>query len=188
MAEERGNEYTPPVFSFTEEETQSANRENTWAASSSLGAYPAISDDAWRYQWNAQPTPITDGTYSVDGVSEYGSTSYVHQPFSTSIDYATPSTSRTGMEQASAMVEGGARISQTTRVDQWNTQYLTAGVRSTDCGHTRVTESGITSSPPMVSSSCINHAQPSTSRASMEASAILENLARCAHVWKNVLA
>nr|XP_054920753.1 uncharacterized protein LOC129381714 [Dermacentor andersoni] len=99
------------------------------------------------------------------------------------------------MEQASAMVEGGARISQTTRVDQWNTQYLTADVRSTDCGscgnvfghcytmprhkgHTHATESGITSSTRMVSSSSLNHAQPSTSRASMEeASAIPENLA-----------
>ncbi|XP_070384776.1 uncharacterized protein [Dermacentor albipictus] len=178
MAEERVNEHTPPVFSFTDEETLSANRENTRGASSSLGTYPTISDDAWRYHWNTQPRPITDRTYSVDGVSEYGSTSYVHQPFSTSIDYATPSTSLTDMEQASAIVEGGARIFQSTRVDQWNTQYLTADVRSTDCGHVHIAESGITSSLPMVSSSSINHAQPSTSRACMEkASAIPENLA-----------
>ncbi|XP_065292956.1 uncharacterized protein [Dermacentor albipictus] len=192
MAEERVNEHTPPVFSFTNEETLSANRENTRGASSSLGTYPTISDDAWRYHWNTQPRRITDRTYSVDGtwamvshlyhdharVSEYGSTNYVHQPFSTSIDYATPSTSLTDMEQASAIVEGGARMSQTTHVDQWNTQYLMADVRSTDCGHIHVAESGITSSLPMVSSSSINHAQPSTSRACMEeASAIPENLA-----------
>ncbi|XP_065292987.1 uncharacterized protein [Dermacentor albipictus] len=120
---------------------------DAWKATGT-GGRESISDDAWRYHWNTQPRPITDRTYSVDGtwamvshlyhdharVSEYGSTSYVHQPFSTSIDYATPSTSLTDMEQASAIVEGGARISQTTHVDQWNTQYLMADVRSTDCG------------------------------------------------------
>nr|XP_054920045.1 uncharacterized protein LOC129381324 [Dermacentor andersoni] len=46
-------------------------------------------------------------------------------------------------------------------------------------GHTHVTESGISSSRPMVSSSCGNHAQPSTSRAGLEEeSAVPENIAR----------
>ncbi|XP_054920210.2 uncharacterized protein [Dermacentor andersoni] len=45
--------------------------------------------------------------------------------------------------------------------------------------HTHVAKSGITSSPPMVSSSSINHAQPSTSRAGMEeTSAIPKNIDR----------
>ncbi|XP_070384832.1 uncharacterized protein [Dermacentor albipictus] len=67
----------------------------------------SLSDDAWLYQWNTQQRPITDGTYNVDGVTDNGSTSYLHLGSSNSFDHAWPSTSRTGLEQASTIVEGG---------------------------------------------------------------------------------
>ncbi|XP_075527004.1 uncharacterized protein LOC142559264 [Dermacentor variabilis] len=62
--------------------------------------------------------------------------------------------------------------------DLWNA--LNSHNDTTDfTGHAHVTESGITSSLPMVSSSSINHAQPSTSRFAMEeASAFTKNIAR----------
>nr|XP_054920250.1 zinc finger protein 761-like isoform X2 [Dermacentor andersoni] len=127
------------------------------------------SDDTWRCQWSTQHRPITDGTYYVDGVTDNGSTSYLHLGSSNSFDHAWPSTSRTGMEEASAIIEGGARIPETTRVDQWNTHYHLADSTSTDCGHTGHTETRSTgftlpvysSSSPVASTSYARMQEPS---------------------------
>ncbi|XP_070382115.1 uncharacterized protein [Dermacentor albipictus] len=208
-------------------------------------------DDAWRCQLNAQHRPITNQTYSLDGVYSSGGPSHLHLGPTSSIDHKKPSTSCTGMVEASASLQYGARNPQTTRVHQSNAQYYTtagtstiqgyahnrdtrstsftlpfysssgggkyavastsnagtkeaSGIPGNDArvpdatgaepwstpyyaargtttvsGHTHVTESGITSSLHMVSSSSVNHAQPSTSRAGMEeASAVPENFAR----------
>nr|XP_054920583.1 uncharacterized protein LOC129381602 [Dermacentor andersoni] len=78
---------------------------------------------AWCHLWNTQHGQITDVTYYVDGVTDNGSTSYLHQGFTSSIDYARPSASGTGMDEASAIIEGGTKISGTTGVDHWKTQY-----------------------------------------------------------------
>ncbi|XP_072142048.1 uncharacterized protein [Dermacentor andersoni] len=69
-----------------------------------------ISDDAWKYQWNTQPTPITDGSYNVDGVTDNGSTSYQHLGFISSINNARPSSSLAGKEEASANFEDYATM------------------------------------------------------------------------------
>ncbi|XP_070382446.1 zinc finger protein 665-like [Dermacentor albipictus] len=126
------------------------------------------SDDAWRYQWNTQPKSITDGTYNVHGITHNGSASYLHQGFISCIDHATHSTSRIGMEEASAFIESGARIPETTRVDQWNTLYHLADSTSTDCGHTGHTETRSTgftlpvcSSSPVASTSYARMQEPS---------------------------
>nr|XP_054920244.1 zinc finger protein 271-like [Dermacentor andersoni] len=117
----------------------------------------SISDDAWRYQCNTQHRPTTDGTYHVDGITDNGSASYLHQGFSSSIYHATHSTNRTCMEQASAIIEGGTRIPEATGVDQWNTQYHLADssyAMPHSQGHTSNTETGSTGSTlPVYSSS-----------------------------------
>nr|XP_054930687.1 uncharacterized protein LOC129386629 [Dermacentor andersoni] len=68
----------------------------------------SLSDHARRYQWNTQQRPITDGTY-IYGVTDNGSPSYLHLGSSSSLGHARPRTSRTGMEQASAIIQGGTR-------------------------------------------------------------------------------
>ncbi|XP_065309765.2 zinc finger protein 90 homolog isoform X1 [Dermacentor albipictus] len=65
-------------------------------------------EDAWRYQGNTQTTAITEETCNVDGVTDNGSTSYLHLGAISSIDNPRLSTSRAGMEDASASFEDGA--------------------------------------------------------------------------------
>ncbi|XP_054920300.1 uncharacterized protein [Dermacentor andersoni] len=108
MAEESSNEYTPLDLSIKGKATTSTSRDGTQDASTTLGAYRTISDDALRYPGNTQHTPTTDETCNVDGATENGSTSYQHLGFIGNIDNARPSTSRTGMEEASASFEDGA--------------------------------------------------------------------------------
>ncbi|XP_070382249.1 uncharacterized protein [Dermacentor albipictus] len=146
----------------------STSRAGMVEASPILENIASISDDAWRYQWNTQQRPITDGTYNVDGVTDNGNTGYLHLGSSTRIDHAMPSTSRTGMEQAPVITEGGARIPETTRVDQWNMQYHLADSTSTDCGYTGHTETRSTgfthpvcSSSPVASTSYARMQEPS---------------------------
>nr|XP_054930683.1 zinc finger protein 22-like [Dermacentor andersoni] len=67
-----------------------------------------ISDDASRYQGNMQHMPMTDGTCNVDGVADNGSMSCQNLGSVRSMDKATPSTCRTGMEEPSANFEDGA--------------------------------------------------------------------------------
>ncbi|XP_070382228.1 uncharacterized protein [Dermacentor albipictus] len=93
--------------------------------------------------------------------------------------YAGASTSHAGTEEASGILGNNARVADATGAEPWTTQYYTACGTTTLSGHTHVTESGRASCPPMVSSSGVNHAQPSTSRAGMEgALAVPENIAR----------
>nr|XP_054920054.1 uncharacterized protein LOC129381330 [Dermacentor andersoni] len=110
--------------------------------------------------------------------SEESNSGHTHPAF-TFGDEATPSASQEFFEGASWTSDCCTTIYDDSFEDLWNA--LKSHKHATDVtGHTRVTENGITSSPPMVSSSSINHAQPSTSRAGIEeASTIPENIARC---------
>ncbi|XP_072141370.1 uncharacterized protein [Dermacentor andersoni] len=183
MAEEASNEYTPPAFNFTDETTPSTSRENTQGASSALGAYPTISDDDCPFQWNTQPRPTTDGTYNLDGVAENASTSSLLLGSNTSIDNEIPSTSRPGMEQATAILEHGATFPETTSVGQSNTQYHTIDGTSSVSGHTHNTEhrSNAFRLPVYSSGSGGDDAVASTSRAGMQdATGTLGNEARSA--------
>ncbi|XP_070382131.1 uncharacterized protein [Dermacentor albipictus] len=94
--------------------------------------------------------------------------------------YAVASTSHAGTEEASGILGNDARIPNVTGAGPWSTQYYAARGTTTVSGHTHVSERGMTSSLHMVSSSSVNHAQPSASRAGIEeASAVPENFARC---------
>ncbi|XP_072142047.1 uncharacterized protein [Dermacentor andersoni] len=175
MAHERSYEYSPPEFSMTVEATASTSCGGTTGNSSTLGAYTTIPDDAWKYQWNTQPTPITEGTYNVEAVPDNGITSYQQLGCVSSINQARPSTSRAGMEEASANFEGGATISESTMVHQEKTQYQLAESTSTvfsplASGHTDMTETGSTglTLPVYSSSSGGDYAVTSTSRTGTE--------------------
>nr|XP_054919852.1 zinc finger protein 239-like [Dermacentor andersoni] len=108
MAEESSNEYTPLDLSMKDKATRSTSRDGTQNASSTLGAFTTISDDTLRNQGNTEPRPITDGTCNVDGVTDNGSTICQTRRSIRTIDKAMPSTSRAGMEEASANFEDGA--------------------------------------------------------------------------------
>ncbi|XP_070382029.1 uncharacterized protein [Dermacentor albipictus] len=169
MADERSYEYTPPEFSMTVEATASTSCGGTTRASSTLGAYTTIPDDAWQYQWNTPPTPITEVTYNVEGVPDNGITCYQQLGCDNSINQARPSTSRAGMEEASANFEGGATISESTIVHQGNTQFQLAESTSTVFGHTDMTETKSTGfALPVYSSSSGDYAVASTSRIGTE--------------------
>ncbi|XP_070382182.1 uncharacterized protein [Dermacentor albipictus] len=92
MAEESSNECMPLDLSMKAKATPSTAHDGTQGASSTLGAYRTISEDALRYPRNTQHTPTTDETCNIDG----------------------PNTSRAGMEEASASFEDGARIATET--------------------------------------------------------------------------
>ncbi|XP_070382134.1 uncharacterized protein [Dermacentor albipictus] len=228
---ESGISNSPPMASSSS--SSHPQPSTSHAGTEEISAIPeniaSIADEAWKYQWNTQPTPITGGTCNIDGVTDNGSTSYQHLGSTSSIDNARPSTSLAGMEEASASFEDyatrqcsrGAETAMAEESNNGNTPpaftfgeeatpstsqeffegtLCTPDYCATICddsfedqwilfdslndskdgtGHAHVTESGNTSSPPMASSSSINHAQPSTSRAGMEeASAIPENIAR----------
>nr|XP_054920160.1 zinc finger and BTB domain-containing protein 49-like [Dermacentor andersoni] len=108
MAEESSNECTPLDLSMKTEATQRTSRDGTQRASSTLGAYRTISDDALRYPENTHHTPTTDETCNDDGVSDNGRTSFQTRGSIRSIDKAMPSTSRAGVDEASATFEGTA--------------------------------------------------------------------------------
>ncbi|XP_070382136.1 uncharacterized protein [Dermacentor albipictus] len=177
---ESGISNSPPMASSSS--SSHPQPSTSHAGTEEISAIPeniaSIADEAWKYQWNTQPTPITGGTCNIDGVTDNGSTSYQHLGSTSSIDNARPSTSLAGMEEASASFEDYATICDDSFEDQW-ILFDSLNDSKDGTGHAHVTESGNTSSPPMASSSSINHAQPSTSRAGMEeASAIPENIAR----------
>ncbi|XP_070382220.1 uncharacterized protein [Dermacentor albipictus] len=93
--------------------------------------------------------------------------------------YAVASTSHAGTEESSGILGNDARIPDATGAEPWSTQYYAARGTTTVSGYTHVSERGMTSSLLMVSSSSVNHAQPSASRAGIEeASVIPENFAR----------
>ncbi|XP_054920600.1 uncharacterized protein [Dermacentor andersoni] len=181
MAEEASNEYTPPAFNFTDEASPSTSRDNTQGASSALGAYPTISDDAWPFQWNTQHRPTTDGTYNLDGVTENASTSSLLLGSNTSIDNEMPSTSRPGMEQATAILEHGARFPETTSVGKSNKQYHTVDGTSSVSDNTEDRSNAFRLPVYSSSSSGGDDAVASTSRAGMQdATGTLGNESRSA--------
>ncbi|XP_070382177.1 zinc finger protein 211-like [Dermacentor albipictus] len=106
-ATESGISSSPPMVSSSsinqaQPSTSRAGMEETLPIPENIAS---ISDDAWKYQWSTQPTPITDGTYNVDGVTDNGCTSYQHLRTISSIDNASPSTSLACLEEASANSE-----------------------------------------------------------------------------------
>ncbi|XP_070382124.1 uncharacterized protein [Dermacentor albipictus] len=112
---------------------------------------------------------------------ETGSTSFTHPVYSSSGggQYAVASTGHAGTEEASGILGNDPRIPDVTGAEPWSTQYYAACGTTTVSGHTHVSERGMTSSLHMVSSSSVNHAQPSASRAGIEeTSAVAENFAR----------
>nr|XP_054920761.1 zinc finger protein 271-like [Dermacentor andersoni] len=108
MAEESSNECMPLDLSLKDKATPSTSRDGTQGTSSTLGPYTTTSDDALRDQRNTQPRPLTDGICNVDGVTDNGSRSFQPLWSIRSIDNIRPSTSRAGMEEASANFEDGA--------------------------------------------------------------------------------
>ncbi|XP_070382133.1 zinc finger protein 250-like isoform X2 [Dermacentor albipictus] len=177
---ESGISNSPPMASSSS--SSHPQPSTSHAGTEEISAIPeniaSIADEAWKYQWNTQPTPITGGTCNIDGVTDNGSTSYQHLGSTSSIDNARPSTSLAGMEEASASFEDYATICDDSFEDQW-ILFDSLNDSKDGTGHTHVSESGITSSPFMASSSSVYPAQPSTSRAGMEeASAVPENIAR----------
>ncbi|XP_072141367.1 uncharacterized protein [Dermacentor andersoni] len=68
MAEESSNEYMPLDLSMKGKATPSTSSDCSQGASSTLGAYRTISDDALHYPGNTQHTPTTDETCNVDGM------------------------------------------------------------------------------------------------------------------------
>ncbi|XP_070382255.1 zinc finger protein 629-like isoform X2 [Dermacentor albipictus] len=136
-----------------------------------------------------QRMPMTDETCNVDDAADNDSTSCLPLGPTRNIDNVRPSRSRAGMEEASASFEDGAtNATGTGGMQEQGSCGVRASVQSSakklkhkcqTSGHTHVTESGRTSTPSMVSSRSVNHAQTSTSRAGMEgASAVPENIAR----------
>nr|XP_054930651.1 uncharacterized protein LOC129386595 [Dermacentor andersoni] len=115
MAEESSNEYTPRDLSMKGKGTTCTSRGGTQDASSTLGAYSSISDEALRYQRNTLHTLTTDEICNVDGVTDNGSMSCQPLESINGIDNSRPSTSHASMEEASANSEDGATNAPGTR-------------------------------------------------------------------------
>ncbi|XP_070382230.1 zinc finger and SCAN domain-containing protein 22-like isoform X1 [Dermacentor albipictus] len=131
-------------------------------------------EDAWRYQENTQTTAITEETCNVDGVADNGSTSYLHLEAIRSINNTRPSTSRAGMEDASASFEDGATISDDALRYPGNTQHTPTTDET--CNFDGATDNGRTSFQTRGSIRSIDKAMPNTSRAGAEeASATFED-------------
>ncbi|XP_070382264.1 uncharacterized protein [Dermacentor albipictus] len=104
---ESGITSSPPMASSSS--CNHAQPSTSHAGTEEASAIPeniaSIADEAWKYQWNTQPTPITGGTCNIDGVTDNGSTSYQHLRTISSIDNARPSSSLAGMEEGTASFE-----------------------------------------------------------------------------------
>ncbi|XP_072144210.1 uncharacterized protein [Dermacentor andersoni] len=105
------------------------------------------------------------------------------EPWSTQYYVACGTTTVSGQGASAAASDAGWEVlgpsSLFSQLDKPKLELRVRAAQQGLPGHTNVTESGITSSLPMVSSSSVNHAQPSTSRAGMEeATAVPENIAR----------
>ncbi|XP_049515261.1 zinc finger protein 239-like [Dermacentor silvarum] len=112
----------------------------------------------------------------MDGIRSTG----YRPPVSSSGGYdAVPSTSRAGMEEASASLDNNGRIAIGTWGGQQNTQYYPADVTYTMHGHADMAGIRSTSYRPPVSSSGGDDTVPTTSHAGMEeATASLQNSGR----------
>nr|XP_054920578.1 zinc finger protein 480-like [Dermacentor andersoni] len=174
--------YAPAVTTDrTDHASPSTSRAGIEKVSSTTKGIASSSDDAWRYQSNTERRPITDQIYNLDGVYSNGSPSHLHLGPTSSINPTKPSTSRTGMLEASESLLCGARNPQSTRVHQRNTQYHPAEGTSTVYGYAHNTETRSTdiTLPAYSSSGGGNHAVASTSHVgTQEASGIPGNDAR----------
>ncbi|XP_070386307.1 uncharacterized protein [Dermacentor albipictus] len=133
----------------------------------------SLPDCALHYQWYMEQTPITDGTYNVEGVTENWSASYQHLGFIGKIDHARPSTTRARMEEASASFQDGVTIPESMWVHQVNPKCQPAEDTSTIhapliSGHTEKTKTGSTSFTLPVYSSGGDYAVASTSQTGTE--------------------
>ncbi|XP_070382215.1 zinc finger protein 135-like isoform X3 [Dermacentor albipictus] len=161
----------------------STSRAGMVEASASL-QYGARNPQTTRVQQSNTQYYTTARTSTIEGYAHNrhtGSTSFTLPVYSSSGGgkYAVASTSHAGSEEASGILGNGARIPDAAGTEPWSTQYYVARGTTTVSGHTHVSQRGMTSSLHMVSSSSVNHAQPSASRAGIEeASAVPENFAR----------
>ncbi|XP_049514239.1 sericin 1-like [Dermacentor silvarum] len=190
MTEERNSGHTPPAFtSFGDEAIPSTSREDAAGSSSTLDNYTRFPNGSWGGQRNTPYYP-TDVTYTMHGhtdMAENRSTGYRHPVSSSGGDDAVPSTSRAGMEEASANLEYDGRIPNGTWDGQRNTQYYSAEVTSTTYGYTNTAENGSAGYWPPVSSSGGDEAVPSTSGAGMEeASACWKTTGGEPNFWRNL--
>nr|XP_054920706.1 uncharacterized protein LOC129381685 [Dermacentor andersoni] len=130
--------YAPAVTTDrTDHARPSTSRPGIEKISSTTKDIASSSDAFWRYQSNTERKPITDQIYNLDGVYSSGSPSQQHLGPTSSINPTKPSTSRTGMLEASESLLYGARNPQSTRVHQRNTQYHPAEGTSTVYGFAR---------------------------------------------------
>ncbi|XP_065309774.1 uncharacterized protein [Dermacentor albipictus] len=164
MAEERNNENTPPAFTFGDEETPRTSQEFFEGPSCTSDCCTTTSDDFFEDLWNA----FKSLSYSEDAtghthVTESGISSSPPMASSSSSSHPQPSTSYTGMEETSAILENIASISNEALHYQRNTQHMP----TTDeiCNVDGVTDNG---SQHLGSVSGIDDARPSTSRAGIE--------------------
>ncbi|XP_070382174.1 zinc finger protein 69-like isoform X2 [Dermacentor albipictus] len=164
MSEETNSGHTPPAFAFIEEATPSTSREGAEGSSGTFDDYTTICDDSFEDLWNAFNL-LTDAT-DVDDATDSGSTSQPPMVSSTSAQHARPTTSHAGMEKLSFSPEDTARIPDDGWEYQGNTQPppITDGTYNVD----GVPDNGSTSYQHRGSTSRIDNARPSTSRAGME--------------------
>nr|XP_054930667.1 uncharacterized protein LOC129386606 [Dermacentor andersoni] len=123
MAEESNSGHTPPAFTFGDEATPSTSQEFFEGTSCTSDCGTTICDDSFEDLWNAlnshnDASEVTGHTH----VNESGITSSPRMVSSSSINHAQRSTSRAGMEEASAIPENIASLSDHARRYQWNTQ------------------------------------------------------------------
>ncbi|XP_065309818.1 zinc finger and BTB domain-containing protein 14-like [Dermacentor albipictus] len=164
MAEERNNENTPPAFTFGNEATPRTSQEFFEGPSCTSDCCTTTSDDFFEDLWNAfkclsYSEDVTGHTH----VTESGITSSPFMASGSSVNPAQPSTSRAGIEEASAIPDDIASISNEALRYQRNTQHMP----TTDeiCNVDGVTDNG---SQHLGSVSGIDDARPSTSRAGIE--------------------
>ncbi|XP_049515231.1 zinc finger protein 25-like isoform X2 [Dermacentor silvarum] len=179
MAGKVSTGYWPPVSSSGgDDAVPSTSRAGMEGASASLENNGRIPNGSWGGQRNTQYYPA-DVTSTMHDMAGKVSTGYWPPVSSSGGDDAVPSTSRAGMEGASASLENNGSIPSGSWAGQLNTQCYPADVISTMYGHTDMAENGTTGYRPPVCSSGGDDAMPSTSRAGMEeASASLENNGR----------
>ncbi|XP_070382267.1 zinc finger protein 239-like [Dermacentor albipictus] len=133
MAEQRSNEYMPPVFSFMDKTTPSARRDDTQDVSSTWRAYttclllyleaqsqmpirmpdPAICDRYINDAWKALSS--RNDASDVSDATDCGSTNYAPVVSTASVDDASPSTSHAGNGNLSGTTNGTARNATGTR-------------------------------------------------------------------------
>ncbi|XP_065292403.1 uncharacterized protein [Dermacentor albipictus] len=175
MTEQGNGGHTPPAFAFLDEATPYTSREGGEGASGTCYDLPAYIeeyiDDALKAR-NRQ----TDAT-DVNDDTDNGSTNYAPVVSTASADHAWPGTSHAGIEKLSPTTKDSASCSDEAWRCLQNAQHRPIADQTYSLEGFSYSRSTSHLNPG--SSSSIDHAQPSTSRAGMvEASAILEYGAR----------